>query len=88
MNEWAWMGGSSTVTINRNCDGCISGQDPVPDTPADNSSRGGSSSASTSTNQSGKVSLFSGAGFSPRAVGGVANILMERNCPFDRSHHR
>jgi hypothetical protein len=91
MNEWAWMGGSSTVTIQGNCEGCISGQDPVPGrpgTPADNKSPGGSSSASTSTNQSGEASLFSGAGFSPRAVGGVANILMERNCPFDRSHHR
>jgi hypothetical protein len=88
MNEWARMGGSSTVTINRNCDGCISGQDPVPGTRGDNSSPGGSSSASTSTNQSGKVSLFSGAGFSPRTIGGVANILMERNCPFDRPRHR
>ena len=32
-NEWARMGGSSTVTCNENCDGCISGQYPVPGTP-------------------------------------------------------
>jgi N-acetylneuraminic acid mutarotase len=76
-NEWAWMGGSSTVPVNAGCYSCILGQPPVPGTlgvPAAGNTPGGLWEASSWADNKGNFWLFGGWGSS-----GLPNNLWQFN---------
>ena len=81
-NEWAWMGGSGTITPNAGCSSCISGQAPVPGTlgmPAAGNTPGGLWQASSWTDNNGNLWLFGGWGYNTNDNGAVPNDLWQFN---------
>ena len=81
-NQWAWMGGSSTVPVNAGCISCILGQPPVPGMlgmPAAGNTPGGLWSASSWADNNGNLWLFGGWGYNTNGNGGVPNDLWQFN---------
>jgi N-acetylneuraminic acid mutarotase len=81
-NQWAWMGGSSTVPVNPGCSSCILGQAPVPGTlgvPAAGNTPGGLWQADNWTDKNGNFWLFGGWGYNPNGNGAVPNALWQFN---------
>jgi N-acetylneuraminic acid mutarotase len=81
-NEWAWMGGSSTITVNTGCGGCISGLPPVPGTlgvPAAGNTPGGLWLASSWTDNHGNLWLLGGWGYDTNGYGAIPNDLWQFN---------
>jgi N-acetylneuraminic acid mutarotase len=76
-NQWAWMGGSSTVPVNPGCVSCILGQPRVPGTsgvPAAGNTPGGLWDAASWVDNNGNSWLFGGWGFP-----GLPNTLWQFN---------
>jgi N-acetylneuraminic acid mutarotase len=74
-NQWTWMGGGNTIPVNTACDGCISGQPPVPGTlgvAAQGNTPGGQWQAATWSDKNDNLWLFAG-------YSGLANDLWEFN---------
>ena len=80
-NQWAWMGGSSTVPVNAAC-GCILGQLPVPGTlgmAAEGNTPGGLWLASSWADNNGNSWFFGGWGYNTNGNGTVPNDLWQFN---------
>jgi len=80
--EWAWMGGNNTILEKNLCDGCISGQSPVPGTqgtPAAGNTPGGLWSAESWTDSAGNFWLFGGWGYDTYGYSWLPNDLWEFN---------
>jgi hypothetical protein len=79
--EWAWMGGSSTIPQNKNCEGTgdcgQSGFYGTLGTPADENIPGGRDSAAVWTDASGNPWLFGGEGYDASGNDGGLNDLWE-----------
>ena len=78
VNEWTWMGGSSTVACN--ADGCSQpGVYGALGTPAQGNVPGGRQGAATWTDNSGNLWLFGGTGFDAGSNSGSLNDLWKFN---------
>ena len=81
INEWAWMGGSSTLTCNMNSKVC-SGQPGIYGTlgtPAGGDLPGNRGTTATWTDSSGRLWLFGGYGIDSKGNWGNLNDLWEFN---------
>ena len=81
-NQWAWMGGNSTVPVNAGCTNCILGQSPVPGTlgmPSAGNTPGGLWQASSWADNNGNLWLFGGWGYNTNGNGAVPNDLWQFN---------
>jgi N-acetylneuraminic acid mutarotase len=79
-NEWAWMGGSSTIPVKAGCSSCILGQPPVPGTlgmPAAGNTPGGLWQASSWADNNGNLWLFGGWGYNTNDNGALPNDLWQ-----------